>query len=42
VAGDPADAKPGGYTTHVMIDHEALVRGHTVEGEPARSRASVR
>ncbi len=28
-AGDPTDAKSGGYTTHILIDHEALVRGNT-------------
>lgn len=26
-------AKAGGYTTHVVIDHEALVRGNAVPGE---------
>jgi hypothetical protein len=33
MVGDPSEAKGGGYTTHVVIDHEALVRGHAVEGE---------
>lgn len=33
VTGDPANAKSGGYTTHVVIDHEALVRGNTIDGE---------
>jgi hypothetical protein len=31
--GDPAAAKGGGYTTHVVVDHEALVRGRTLAGE---------
>ena len=26
-------AKRGGHTTHVVIDHAALVRGYTVDGE---------
>ncbi len=33
VVGDPATAKAGGYTTHVVIDHEALLRGRALEGE---------
>jgi hypothetical protein len=35
VVGDPggAPAKAGGWSAHVVIDHEALVRGHTVDGE---------
>ncbi len=33
VTGDPAQRKGGGYTTHVVIDHEALVRGNALEGE---------
>jgi hypothetical protein len=33
VLGDPAEARSGGYTTHVVIDHEALVRGRAREGE---------
>jgi hypothetical protein len=33
MCGDPADAKSGGYTTHILIDHEALVRGKTLPGE---------
>ena len=31
--GDPANVKSGGYTTHVVIDHEVLVRGNALEGE---------
>ena len=33
VLGDPAAVKSGGYTAHVLIDHEVLVRGHALEGE---------
>ena len=35
VVGDPggAPAKAGGWSAHVVIDHEALVRGHTIGGE---------
>jgi Domain of unknown function (DUF222) len=33
VTGDPSPAKSGGYTTHVVIDFEALQRGHALEGE---------
>ena len=33
VAGDPAAAKFGGYSAHILIDHEALLRGHALEGE---------
>jgi hypothetical protein len=33
ILGDPGQAKSGGYTAHVLIDHEALVRGHAAEGE---------
>ena len=33
VTGDPANRKAGGYTTHVIVDHEALLRGNTVPGE---------
>jgi hypothetical protein len=34
MVGDPAvGSKPGGWSAHVMIDHEALVRGHAVDGE---------
>ncbi len=33
VVGDPSEAKGGGYTTHVVIDHEALVRGNAIGGE---------
>ncbi|MGZ6969623.1 MAG: HNH endonuclease signature motif containing protein [Acidimicrobiia bacterium] len=33
VLGDPATGKGGGYTTHVVIDHEALVRGNALDGE---------
>jgi hypothetical protein len=33
LTGDPANAKRVRYTTHVVVDHEALVRGHTLEGE---------
>ena len=31
--GDPTRAKATSSTTHVVIDHEALVRGHALEGE---------
>jgi hypothetical protein len=33
LTGDPATAKPGGYTTHIVIDHEALLRGNALPGE---------
>ncbi len=33
ILGDPATAKSGGYTTHVLIDHETLLRGHALDGE---------
>jgi hypothetical protein len=33
--GDPATKKSRGYTTNVVIDHEALVRGNAVDGERA-------
>jgi hypothetical protein len=33
VTGDPATAKAGGYTTHIVIDFEALQRGHALQGE---------
>jgi len=33
VTGDPAKRKGGGYTTHVVVDHGALVRGNTEPGE---------
>ena len=34
VVGDPAvGAKPGGWSAHVVIDHEALGRGHAIDGE---------
>jgi hypothetical protein len=35
VVGDPggAPAKAGGWSAHVVIDHEALVRGHAIDGE---------
>jgi 5-methylcytosine-specific restriction endonuclease McrA len=33
VTGDPAATKSGGFTTHVVIDHEALVRGNAIGGE---------
>jgi hypothetical protein len=33
ILGDPAEARGGDYTTHVVIDHEALVRGHALAGE---------
>jgi hypothetical protein len=31
--GDPSGAKSGGYTTHILVDREALVRGNTLPGE---------
>ena len=31
--GDPADAKSGGFTTHIVLDHEVLVRGSVLPGE---------
>jgi Domain of unknown function (DUF222) len=31
--GDPSEAKGGGYTAHIVVDHEALVRGNAVDGE---------
>jgi hypothetical protein len=31
--GDPADAKAGGVTTHIVLDYEALVRGNALAGE---------
>jgi hypothetical protein len=31
--GDPGTAKSGGLTTHIVIDFEALQRGHSLEGE---------
>ena len=34
VVGDPKRvARAGGWSAHVVIDHEALVRGHTIDGE---------
>jgi hypothetical protein len=33
VTGDPAQRKSGGYTTHILIDHAALLRGNTIPGE---------
>ncbi len=33
VAGDPNASKGGGWSAHVMIDHEALIRGHSIDGE---------
>ena len=33
ILGDPGQTKSGGYTTHVVIDHEALRRGHALPGE---------
>jgi hypothetical protein len=33
VAGDAKASKGGGWSAHVMIDHEALVRGQTIDGE---------
>ncbi len=33
ILGDPSSVKSGGYTTHVVIDHEALVRGRALPGE---------
>ena len=32
VTGDPATRKSGGFTTHVIVDHEALLRGNTLAG----------
>ena len=40
--GDPAKRKGGGYTTHVVVDHEALVRGNTVPGETCEIPGSGR
>ncbi len=31
--GDPATARRGAFTTHVVVDHEALVRGYALPGE---------
>lgn len=33
VLGDPSKGRSGGFTTHVVVDHEALVRGNAIEGE---------
>jgi hypothetical protein len=33
MVGDPAVGKSGGYTTHIVIDHEALLRGNTIDDE---------
>ncbi len=33
MTGDPAQKTGGGWTAHVVIDHEALARGHTIDGE---------
>jgi Domain of unknown function (DUF222) len=34
VVGEPAvGSKPGGWSAHVVIDHEALGRGHAIDGE---------
>jgi hypothetical protein len=33
VLGDPAKSQSGGFTTHVLIDHEALLRGNALPGE---------
>jgi hypothetical protein len=33
VTGDPAAVRSGGFTTHIVIDFEALQRGHALEGE---------
>ena len=36
IVGDPATGetrKGGGWSAHVLIDHEALVRGHALDGE---------
>jgi hypothetical protein len=33
LTGDPANAKRVRYTTHVVVDHEALVRGSALDGE---------
>ena len=31
--GDPAKKQSAGYTTHVVVDHQALLRGNTEPGE---------
>ncbi len=31
--GDPSSVKSGGYTTHIVLDYEALVRGNALPGE---------
>ena len=33
ILGDPKESKGGGWTAHVLVDHEALKRGHAIEGE---------
>jgi hypothetical protein len=33
LTGDPANAKRVRYTTHVIVDHDALVRGNALGGE---------
>ncbi len=33
VTGAPGSPKSGGYSAHVLIDHEALLRGRALEGE---------
>jgi len=33
IVGDAGQARSGGWTTHVVIDHEALQRGHALPGE---------
>ncbi len=33
MTGDPSSVKSGGYTTHIVLDHEALVRGNALPGE---------
>ncbi len=33
IVGDSKTEKAGGWSAHVLIDHEALVRGHTIAGE---------
>ncbi len=33
IVGDSKTGKAGGWSAHVLIDHEALVRGHTIAGE---------
>ena len=33
VLGDPAEAARSDYTVHVVIEHEALARGHALPGE---------